>query len=129
MKKTFIANEMEYSVIMDESGIKYRIRKEIEMDKRVDYIKVDSKSQVFRVLYENGLDVASIARMMESHYSFVYGVISISPLEKRVNNKVSKAQLIREEFERGKTPKEISIEMNTNYSYVYNVIRKYKEGK
>lgn len=129
MKKTLCANEMEYSIIMEENVIKYRIRKESELNKRVDYIKVDSKSQVFRVLYENGLGIADIARLMESHYSFVYGVISISPLEKRVNTQVSKAQMIRDEFERGKTPKEISIEMNTNYSYVYNVIRKYKEGK
>lgn len=89
---------------------------------------VKSKSDLFRTLYDNGVDISVISKECDSHYSFVYGVIS-SSREVRKTEKESKSDVFRKMFDEGKKVGEIAKETNSNYSYVFGVIKKYKESK
>ena len=91
-------------------------------------VTTKSKSELFRKLYDSGMEISEIARECGSHYSFVYGVIS-SSREVRSTKKESKSDIIRELYDLGKTPGEISKELNSNYSFVFSVCKKYKESK
>lgn len=91
------------------------------------YTEVKSKSELFRQLYDLGMEVADIARETESHYSFVYGVIS-SSREMRQVTKVTKSDKIRSMAAEGLTPGEIAKQLNSNYSFVYSVVKKYRDS-
>jgi len=91
-------------------------------------IKCSSKSELFRNLYELGMEISEISKLVSSHYSFVHGVISKS-CEMRVTKKDSKSDLIRNLAEQGFTPGEISKQLNSNYSFVFSVVKKYKATK
>lgn len=89
---------------------------------------VKSKSELFRRLYDAGMEISEIARELGSHYSFVYGVISASR-EVRTVKTESKSDIIRDLVDAGKTPGEISKELNSNYSFVFSVVKKYKSSE
>ena len=89
---------------------------------------VKSKSEMFRMLYDAGMEINEIAKECESHYSFVYGVISASRVVRKVT-KTSASDIIRELYDQGKKPGEIAKELNKNYSFVFGVVKKYKESK
>ena len=91
------------------------------------FTTVKSKSELFRQVYDRGMEVADIARETESHYSFVYGVIS-SSREMRETAKTSKSDTIRELAAKGMTPGEIAKQLNSNYSFVHSVVSKYKKS-
>jgi DNA invertase Pin-like site-specific DNA recombinase len=97
-------------------------------EKDSQIVKVTSKSELFRKLYDFGMEVCEIARECGSHYSFVYGVIS-SSREVRTVEKSSKSDEIRKLVDDGKTPGEIAKLLNSNYSFVFSVVKKYKETK
>jgi len=84
-----------------------------------------SKSELFRQLYDLGMEVSEIAKECGSHYSFVHGVISKSR-EMRSTHKASKSDAIRDLAAMGMTPGEISKELNSNYSFVFSVVKAYK---
>lgn len=89
-----------------------------------------SKSEKMRQLYDLGLNVSDISKILESHYSFVYGVIDrYSDGNIRKVERVTKSDIIRKKYDEGLTIGEISKEMNTNYSYVFSVVKKYRESK
>lgn len=92
------------------------------------YIEVKSKSELFRQLYDRGLEIADIARETGSHYSFVYGVISNSR-EMRETTKVTKSDMIRELADKGMTPGEIAKQLNSNYSFVHGVVSKHRKAQ
>lgn len=107
---------------------------EVDMDslKVVDLkndkeFKSSSKSNVFKILYELGMNIGDISRLCESHYSFVYGVIE-RKCEMR-KKKESKSEVIRKMVLEGKSCGEISKELNSNYSFVFSVVKKYKGSK
>ena len=85
-----------------------------------------SKSQIFKELYELGMDIAEVSKFTKSHYSFVYGVIS-NKCEMRETNKITKSDKIRELADQGKTPGQIAKELNSNYSFVFSVVKKHQE--
>lgn len=90
----------------------------------------DSKSDLMRKLYENGKSVSDISKLLNSHYSFVYGVIdrySDGNIRKEV--KESKSDVIRNMWDKNMSVGEISKELNSNYSYVFSVVKKYRESK
>ena len=97
-------------------------------EEKPKFVKVKSKSEMFRMLYDFGMEISEISKNCESHYSFVYGVISASREVRKVKT-TTKSDLIRELFDQGKTPGEISKELNSNYSFVFSVIKKYKSTK
>jgi hypothetical protein len=89
---------------------------------------VQSKSELFRKLYDYGMEICEISRECGSHYSFVYGVIS-SSREVRNVQKTSKSDEIRKMVDAGKTPGEIAKLLNSNYSFVFGVVKKYKSSQ
>lgn len=91
-------------------------------------VVVKTKSEMFRIMYDYNMEICEIAKQTESHYSFVYGVISASR-EVREIVKTSKSDEIRKMFDDGKTPGEISKLLNSNYSFVFSVVKKYKNSK
>jgi DNA invertase Pin-like site-specific DNA recombinase len=91
-------------------------------------VTVKSKSELFRTLYDMGMEICEIARECGSHYSFVYGVISASR-EVRTVDKTSKSDEIRKMVDEGKTPGEIAKLLNSNYSFVFSVVKKYRASK
>lgn len=91
-------------------------------------VNVKSKSELFRCLYDAGMEINEIARECGSHYSFVYGVISASR-EVRTVTKASKSDEIRKLAAEGKTPGEIAKIMNSNYSFVFSVVKKYRASQ
>lgn len=88
---------------------------------------VKSKSELFRNMYDAGMEICEIAKECASHYSFVYGVIS-SSREVRTVVKTSKSDDIRKLVDDGKTPGEIAKLLNSNYSFVFSVVKKYKSS-
>lgn len=97
-----------------------------------------SKSKTFVQLYNEGYDVADIARSTENHYSFVYGRIQESvggdAADVRKFRKSNKADKIREMFNDGFTPAQIARKLSedgeyTNYSYVMTVIKKIRDAE
>lgn len=86
----------------------------------------NSKSDLMRHLYDQGMTIGQISKFMNSHYSFVYGVISSSREIKKAE-KHSKSDMIREMFADGQTVGQIAKALNANYSFVFSVVKKFKE--
>lgn len=93
----------------------------------------ESKSSMMKQLFDLGLEVKEIARIMGVRYNFVYNVISnycnMNGIETVSNQRGGKKEQIIALYEQGKTNKEISIELKTNYNYVFSVIKEYKMQK
>lgn len=87
--------------------------------------KLTSKSELFRRMYDAGAEICDVSRLCDSHYSFVYGVIS-SSREVRATTKQSASDDIRALAAQGKTAGEIAKALNKNYSFVFGVVKKYK---
>lgn len=89
-----------------------------------------SKSEKMRKLYDEGLNVSDISKLLDSHYSFVHGVI-----DKHTNGdirkvvKVSKSDEIRKLYDEGLNPGEIAKRLNSNYSFVFSVVKKHRESQ
>lgn len=109
-----------------------RVLNEREQSMRKDFDKLVgkgvAKSEIFRKMYDDGISVGDISKITESHYSFVYGVIS-SSREIVKKDEVSKSDVIRKMVDEGKTVGQISKELNSNYSFVFSVVKKYKSMK
>lgn len=88
----------------------------------------NSKSELMRWLFDQGMTVAAISHFTGNHYSFVHGVISSS--REIVHTKTaSKSDEIRSLHDQGKKVGEIAKLLNANYSFVFGVIKKYKASK
>jgi predicted peroxiredoxin len=110
-------------------GLQFRVLTSLDEKtaKKVEFTKVNSKSELFRKLYDAGVEICEISKLCNSHYSFVYGVIS-SSREVRELQKVSKSDEFRKLFSEGKTPGEVAKLTNSNYSFVFGVYKKYKDS-
>jgi transposase len=90
-----------------------------------------SKSGKMKELFDLGLEVKEIAKVMDVRYNFVYNVVSnyaaMNGLETATTKKAGKKEAIIELYKQGKTNKEISIELKTNYNYVFNVLKQVKQ--
>ena len=88
-----------------------------------------SKSKTMVELYNQGLEIKEISKIMDVRYNFVYNVISnycrMNDIELRTNkeNGNSKKVMIEKLFKEGKTNVEISKELKTNYNYVYKITK------
>jgi transposase len=84
-------------------------------------------------MYDQGSTVSEISKELNSHYSYVYGVIerytSKTGTEIRKTERTSKSDTIREMFDSGMKVGEIAKNLNSNYSFVFSVVKKYKESK
>lgn len=90
-----------------------------------------SKSAKMKRLFEEGMELKTIAETLDVRYNFVYNVISnyvnVNGIEIEKNAKAGKKEAIIELYKAGKTNKEISAELKTNYQYVYNTVKTYKK--
>lgn len=87
-----------------------------------------SKSELFRRMYDAGVEICEISKECESHYSFVYGVISNSR-EVRTVHKTSASDEIRRLSDEGLKPGDIAKQLNKNYSFVFGVVKKHNASK
>lgn len=90
-----------------------------------------SKSKKMLDLYNEGLQVGEIAKLMGVRYNFVYNVVSNdcrkNGNEVRVTRKQGTVKTsIIERIEEGKTNTEISKELGVNYNYVFKVRKEYE---
>ena len=93
-----------------------------------------SKSKKMIELYNGGMDIGSIAKLMGVRYNFVYNVVSnecrkagteVRTMRKQGEVKNSIITLIKD----GKTNAEISRELGKNYNYVFKVRKEYEATK
>lgn len=93
----------------------------------------ESKSKKMLALYNGGIEIGEIAKLLGVRYNFVYNVVSNDCRKQGTEVRVSKKQgsvkqAIVQLIEDGKTNTEISRELGTNYNYVFKV-RKEHEAK
>ena len=105
---------------------KEEIRKVIEAE--------GSKSSKMLKLYNEGLEIGDIAKLMNVRYNFVYNVVSNDCRKNGMEVRVTKKQgtvktSIIERIEEGKTNTEISKELAVNYNYVFKVRKEYEATK
>lgn len=120
MKKEFKNETVNVTINMETTTIEDKINKKT--------IVCKSKSEMFKQLYDLGMEVCEISKTCESHYSFVYGVISANR-EIRQVPKASKSDEIRKLADEGKTPGEIAKLLNSNYSFIFSVVKKHKASQ
>lgn len=94
----------------------------------------ETKSDMFRRLYDEGKDIPTIARATGSNYSFVRSVVTRhakdkgQPITSRI--KGEKADLFRRLWDEGDmTIGQIAHATNSNYSYVHTVISKHRRDR
>ena len=97
-----------------------------EMNKLVKNAK--SKSEGYKLLYNEGVEIKEIASFYGVRYNFVYNVISnycrVEDVELRTNHRKegeSKKDQVIAMLKEGKTCTEISKELKTNINYVYKI--------
>lgn len=93
-----------------------------------------SKSAKMQTLYNEGLEVGEIAKLMGVRYNFVYNVVSNNCRKEGTEVRVTrdhgavKASIIAL-IEEGKTNTEIATELRKNYSYVFKVRKDYEAAQ
>ena len=105
---------------------KEEIRKVIEAE--------GSKSSKMLKLYNEGLEIGEIVKLMNVRYNFVYNVVSNDCRKAGTEVRVTKKQgtvktSIIALIEEGKTNTDISKELSVNYNYVFKVRREYEAAK
>lgn len=92
-----------------------------------------SKSKKMIELYNGGLEIAEIAKLMQVRYNFVYNVVSnfyrVNAMDLRTVQKESKKGAIVSLIKEGKTNVEISKELRASYNYVFNVRKQMESSK
>lgn len=90
-----------------------------------------TKSSKMRALYNEGMEIGEIAKLMNVRYNFVYNVVSTDAMKKGETVRVSrkngsvKASIIAL-IDEGKTNKEISQATGALYNYVFKVRKEYE---
>ena len=92
-----------------------------------------SKSSKMLRLYDEGMEIGAIAKLLGVRYNFVYNVVSNNCRKNGEDVRVSKKlgsvkESIIELIEKGMSNTEISRELGKNYNYVFKVRKEY-EGK
>ncbi len=91
----------------------------------------ESKSKKMIKLYNGGLEIGEISKLMEVRYNFVYNVVSnecrkngekVRVMERKGKVKEGIVELIKE----GKSNTEISKELAVNYNYVFKVRKEFE---
>lgn len=121
-KKIYLRNLKKVVVKMEKANIQAILKKE-------GY----SKSKKMIELYNGGLEIAEIAKLMQVRYNFVYNVVSnfyrVNAMDLRTVQKESKKGAIVSLIKEGKTNVEISKELRASYNYVFNVRKQMESSK
>lgn len=87
-----------------------------------------SKSKKMIKLFEGGLDVKTISKLLNVRYNFVYNVTSNYLIKEGLLDEVvkekreSKKDIIVEKWLEGKSNIEIAKELRVNYNYVWKIV-------
>ena len=109
-------------------GRLFQMKKE-EISKIVD--GEGSKSSKMLVLYNGGMEIGEIAKVMGTRYNFVYNVVSNDCRKSGTDVRVTKKQgtvkqSIIELIDAGQSNVEISKALAVNYNYVFKVRKEYE---
>ena len=93
-----------------------------------------SKSSKMLALYNEGMEIGAIAKLMGTRYNFVYNVVSNACRKSGDEVRVQKKQgtvkaAIIERIDKGMSNTEISKELAINYNYVFKVRKEYEAAK
>lgn len=95
---------------------------------------VGSKKETIIALLKEGKSKADIARLLDTHYSYVHSVCKqyeIQTGDKYISpaKGISKSQQIRDMFDQGMKVNDIRKALGVDYGYVHNVVKAYNERK
>lgn len=93
-----------------------------------------SKSKKMLELYNGGMEIGEIAKVMGVRYNFVYNVVSNNCMKEGVEIRVNKKRgevknRVIELLEAGKEVKEISGELGVLYNYVWKIRKEWELNK
>lgn len=107
-----------------------------EMETKVKEIMSNegSKSSKMVSLYELGMSISDISKLMNVRYNFVYNVISNKCRIEGTKVRVSKSKgevksKVIELIEKGLNNSEISSELKMNYNYVWKIRKEYEVSR
>jgi hypothetical protein len=119
--------------VADEPKVEPKVESKVEQPQVVEESK-GTKSDLFRRLYDEGMDIPTIAHTTGSNYSFVRAVVTKyakdkgQPITSRI--KGEKADLFRKMWDAGGvTIGRIATITGSNYSYVHIVISKHRRDQ
>lgn len=93
-----------------------------------------SKSKKMLAMYNEGMEIGEIAKLMGVRYNFVYNVVSNDCRKAGTEVRVTKKQgTVKASIEalitEGKTNTEISKELAVNYNYVFKVRKEFEAAQ
>ena len=89
-----------------------------------------SKSKKIIALFEGGVEISEIAKLVGVRYQFAYNVTSNYINKNRLEDqlvqevKINKKEVILQMYDDGASVKDIARELNTYQNYVYQVVNK-----
>lgn len=87
----------------------------------------ETKTNKIKMLGNLKIPATYIAKMLETHYSFVHTILTKNDIE--VVEKRTKSDEMREMFDEGLTISQVAKKMNAHYSYVHGVHKRYMNKK
>lgn len=106
----------------------------VELDKAIELVMVAdgvSKSGKMKQLFDLGVEVKDIAKLLGVRYNFVYNVVSNYCIVNEVKVETVKQASKKDDafglFDEGKTVKEVAITLKTNYQYIYKLHKEWKD--
>lgn len=109
-------------------------KKEMEVMVKEVLKKESSKSSKMLEMYEMGMSISDISKIMNVRYNFVYNVVSNKCRIEGVKVRVSKSKgevksKVIELIDKGLNNSEISSELKMNYNYVWKIRKEYEISK
>lgn len=90
----------------------------------------ESKSKRIKQLFDHGLEIKEIAKIMGIRYNFAYNVISnyilINDIEV-IQEKETKKSAAFKLFDQGKSIKEVVSELKMNYNHAWKIFQEWKK--
>ena len=86
-----------------------------------------TKTEKIKELGKIKIPAVYIAKMLETHYSFVHTILTKENIE--VVEKMTKSEEMRQMFDEGLTISQVAKKMQAHYSYVHGVYSRYKNQK
>lgn len=115
---------------------KLNVKKIKDLDNKVNMIIENvemNKSTKMKELFDLGLEVQLISKLLDVRYNFVYNVISnyilINGIEVDSTKQGSKKDKVLELLNNNCSVKEICIELKCNMNYVYKIRKEFNESQ
>lgn len=86
-----------------------------------------TKTKRIQMLGNIRIPAVYIAKILETHYSFVHTILVKNEIE--IVEKMTKSDEMRQMFDDGMTISQVSKKLNSHYSYVHGVYTRYMKNK